>query len=158
VARLICPACNAPDLSFDNRGILVCPYCGTRIAGEAVVCPRCSHINPLEAEQCLNCGEALTMMARVVLRQGEAAREPFFLERARERAAGLKSQGDLASEARMERFREVDRSRKLREAQELARRQTRDRKLLLASAGALGMLVIAILIGLMITVIRLPGP
>ncbi len=154
MARLICPACTAPSLSFDAQGILICPYCGTRIVSDALVCSACSQINPPEAEQCLNCGEPLTMTARVVLRQGKAAREPFFLERARGMAAGLKSQEDLASRERMDRFREMDRSRQMRDAKELARRETRDRKLLLASAGALGILVIAILIGLLFAVFR----
>jgi RNA polymerase subunit RPABC4/transcription elongation factor Spt4 len=154
VARLICPACTAPSLTFDLQGILICPYCGTRIVGEALVCSACSHINPPDAEQCLSCGEPLTMTARVVLRQGNAAREPFFLERARGMAAGLKSQGNLASKERMDRFHEIDRSRQMRDAEELARREMRDRKLLLASAGALGILMIAILIGLVIAVLR----
>lgn len=94
------------------------------------------------------------MTAQVVLRQGKAAREPFFLERARGMAAELKSRGELASQERMDRFREVDRSRQMRDAEETARRETRDRRLLIASAGALGVLVFAILIGLLLAVFR----
>jgi DNA-directed RNA polymerase subunit RPC12/RpoP len=148
VTRLICPACTAPSLSFDVQGILACPYCGTRIVGEAQVCSSCSHINPPGAERCLHCGEPLTLTARVVLRQGGAARQPFFLERARGLAAGLKAQGDLTSQERMDRFREIDRQRQMRDVEEEVRRRIRDRKMLLASAGALGILVIAIVIGL----------
>jgi predicted amidophosphoribosyltransferase len=154
VTRLICPACTAPSLSFDQHGVLVCPYCGTRIAGEAQVCSACGHMNPAEAEQCLNCNEPLTTTARVVLRQGSASRQPFFLERARSLASELKTQGDLTSEERMDRFREIDRRRQAHEAENLARRQARDRKLLIASASALALLAIAVAIGLLIAMIH----
>jgi DNA-directed RNA polymerase subunit RPC12/RpoP len=154
VARLICPACTAPSLSFDAQGILACPYCGTRIVGESHVCPVCKQINPPEAEQCLKCGEPLTMTARVVLRHMTAARQPLFLEQARGMAAGLKSKGDLASEERMDRFREIDRKRESQDAKELARREMRDRKLLLVSAGAVAVLLMAILLGFLLTIFR----
>lgn len=152
--RLICPACTAPSLTFDKQGILECPYCGTRIVGEAHVCSACRHLNPVEAEQCLNCGEPLTLTARVMLRQGNASGEPLFLRRARGQAADLKSRGDQTSEQRMDRFREMDRQRQARDAEGLARQRARDRQLLVVSAGALGVLVIAILIGFLVVVLR----
>lgn len=154
MTRLICPACTAPSLTLYTQGILLCPYCGTRVIGEAEVCSVCGHENPIASEQCLNCGEPLTITARVVLRQGRASREPFFLSRARGLAARLKSQGDQASEERMDRFREMDRQRQARDAENLALQQARDRRLLIASAGALGILVVAILIGLLAVVLR----
>jgi DNA-directed RNA polymerase subunit RPC12/RpoP len=154
VTRLICPACTAPSLTFDKQGILECPYCGTRIVGEAQVCSACGHVNPVEAEQCLSCGEPLTLTARVVLRQRSASGEPLFLRRARGQAAGLKSQGERASVQRMDHFREMDRQRQARDADELARTRARDRQLLVVSAGALALLVIAILIGFLAVVLR----
>jgi hypothetical protein len=94
------------------------------------------------------------MTARVVLRQGQASRQPRFLQRARRQAAELKSDGDLTSEVRMNRFREMDRQREAEVAENLARERARDRKLLIASAGALGILVIAIVISLLAAVLH----
>jgi ribosomal protein L40E len=154
VTRLTCPACTAPSLEFNTEGILTCPYCGTRIIGEAKVCSACGHLNPRPAEQCLKCGEPLTVIARVVLRHGNAARNPAFLERARGQAAGLKADEVRASQERMDRFREMDRLRLTDEAEAYARQQVRDRRILIASASALGILVIAILISLLAALLR----
>ena len=154
MTRLSCPACTAPSLEFNTEGILICPYCGTRIIGEAQVCSACGHLNPRHAEQCLECGEPLTVIARVVLRQGNAARSPAFLERARGQAAGLKADEVRASQERMDRFREMDRLRLTEEAEALARQQVRDRQILIASASVLGVLVIAIFIGLLAALLR----
>jgi hypothetical protein len=54
----------------------------------------------------------------------------------------------------MDHFREMDRQRQARDADELARTRARDRQLLVVSAGALGLLVIAILIGFLAVVLR----
>jgi len=54
----------------------------------------------------------------------------------------------------MDRFREMDRLRLTDEAKAYARQQVRDRQLLIASASALGILVIVILIGLLAALLR----
>lgn len=154
MTRLTCPACTAPSLSVDEHGILACPYCGTRIVGGSQECPACGRSNPLKVDECLACGEPLTIPARVVLRHGRASGEPLFLEVARGQAAQLKSRGEVTSEARLDRFREMDRRRQEQEFEDLARRQARDRQLLLASAGAVGLLLLAIAIGFLTTVLR----
>lgn len=96
----------------------------------------------------------MTLTARVVLRQGPSSREPLFLSQARAQAARLKSEGDQTSEVRMDRFREIGRQRRVRDAENLARQQARDRRLLVASAGALGILLMAILISLLVELLR----
>ncbi len=112
---------------------------------EVRVCPRCSRAHPVEVEICQACGEPMTTVSRVIGRQGRP-NPPRWLKQARSQAAEIKAREAQASDARMERFREMERQRLVALAEASARQARKDRRLLLVTGGVLAVLILTLCI------------
>ncbi len=61
IRRLACPSCHGSSFETDEKGNLVCTFCGTTFASprEEIQCPTCGTMNPPEARRCMDCGRVL---------------------------------------------------------------------------------------------------
>ncbi|MFQ5942198.1 MAG: hypothetical protein ACE5JF_01465 [Anaerolineales bacterium] len=142
---LICPACTAPELVADGGGNFDCPYCGTHFIAERTECPACGELNDHGADLCSNCGEPLSIVASVIDRQGGSG-QLLWIRRLQSQVADLKESEARASADRFEEFMEIDRRRKVAEAEAHARQQQTDRNILFYGAAAILLVVLMVLV------------
>ena len=140
-----CPACDAPNPMI-HESHFDCNFCGSIIPHDLVICPTCRHPNVPETENCGECGEPLTLFSQVMIRHGESDSGPYRLRQAREQASQIKARGDIASQQRMQEFKEIDRRRiQVASEAEIARR--REQRLILRILVVVGVLfILAILV------------
>lgn len=106
------------------------------------LCPTCGTASALEIDNCPECGEPLSTIGRVMQRHEESARSPRWLRSAREGAGQLQAQALHESDRRMEAFRQMERNRQAELRQNRSIRQAADRRLMLAAAIMLGLLLV----------------
>ena len=123
-----CPICSEEKLVKIGQSVYRCQHCKASIIDGKLVCSACEQHNPLEASKCANCREPLTIFSRVVSRHNPSTRI-WRLDQARETANELKASEARASEARMEDFIEIDRTRKTAEREAALIQQEADRQL-----------------------------
>lgn len=141
--ELICPACSAPDLSFDGDLTFECSYCGTTLVAGSTDCPACGERNSKAAELCANCGEPLSIVASVLDRQGTPG-PPLWIRRLRTQVVSLKATEEEASAERLTAFRKIDERRMAHEAASQARQQAKDSNIIFY--GLAGLLVLVLIV------------
>jgi len=138
--RSLCPGCGFIDLEEN----LFCTQCGTTIVR---TCPHCNQENWGGVEQCGRCGRPLDIFE--IMTQSRVRDTRARLQAQQREAFVIKRREAAQAEARMERFREMDRQR----LEELALRTAQKRKRELQVVG--GILLIAALFILVIIVVSL---
>ncbi|MBI3359534.1 MAG: zinc ribbon domain-containing protein [Chloroflexi bacterium] len=146
-----CPNCGAPRLEVAADDRVVCGYCGHVFAEAGAFCPKCNHANRegvvhcdncgetlirtcsacqhknwIGAEYCANCGRPLDILEYVSSRYKQSVSER--LAQAREMANVIKAEEEAASQRRMNELWEIERRRKMAEAEAAARQAARDRQ------------------------------
>ncbi len=139
--RSLCPGCGF----LDRVERPLCSRCGTNIVR---ACPACRQIDWAGMESCTNCGGPLDMLEIMFKSRIRDTRERLQLQQSE--ALVIKAHEAAQAEARMERFRKVERDRLNELAQHTAEKKKLERRvlggILLGSAlFAVVMVVIAVL-------------
>ncbi len=69
IKRIACPSCGGSDFNHDDKGNLICAYCGAVFESprEEIPCRVCGTVNPPEARRCMNCGSTLGKQCPICL-------------------------------------------------------------------------------------------
>ncbi len=119
--RLLCPGCGF----LDRVERPLCSRCGTTIVR---TCPACRQIDWAGMESCTNCGGPLDMLEIMFKSRIRDTRERLQLQQSE--ALVLKAHESAQAEARMERFRKMERDRLNELAQHAAEKNKLKRRVL----------------------------
>lgn len=175
---LACPTCGAPGLEAQQPdGLVLCRFCGSKFAEDnRIACPRCEAINSPEvsycakcgdklkrpcpacgaenwagADYCARCGHDLDVIESLARRHAQGFKGT--LQKQRDGAKPLKDLEETASQNRLAGMWEVERKRQAALAQQHARQQSQQTRLLLVTI-VVGVLVLAGLAVGAITMLR----
>lgn len=140
-----CPACGAPNPGSGNHQEHSCNYCGYLLFSDAVVCPICGTVGSGELDNCRQCSQPLTTLGHVFERHETSGHSPPWIARSRQQAGRLKEVGLVESERRMEYFTSVEQQRISQIKQDELRQRDWDRRVLLAGASIVALIVLAVM-------------